>query len=353
MGEVWYLLLAVLLTAYVVMDGFDLGGGALHRVVAKTDAERRSVIAAIGPYWDGNEVFLLAAGGTLFSAFARVLAVALSGLYLAVMLLLWAILLRGVSIEFRSHLRDGLWRSFWDAVLPIASGVLALLLGVALGNVLRGFPLGADGYFELELFSVESPRLAHGVIDGYTLSTGVFALVVLLVHGARFLVWKTEGEVQARARRVAEVLALPSLILWALVTFLSMSFAGPSFKTFAERPIAWPLLLFAAAGFVSSSVLGRRGRNRDAFVASSLFVVSLVGVAAASMFPVLLRSTTDVASLTTSNGANGAASLAAGFRWWFFAAFLVALYFANLFSLHRGPARTYGEGGEHDAVDDP
>jgi cytochrome d ubiquinol oxidase subunit II len=353
MADLWYVLLAVLLTAYVVLDGFDLGAGALQRVVGKTDAERRVVIAAVGPYWDGNEVFLLAAGGTLFFAFSKVLASALSGLYLAVMLVLWTILLRGVSIEFRSHLRSALWRSFWDTVFLVASGVLALLLGVALGNVMRGFPLGRDGYFALELFSVASPKVAHGIIDLYTLSTGMLALAVLLGHGARFLVWKTEGDVQARARRVAEALAAPTLLLWVGVTALSMLYAAPALQAFAMRPLAWVLVATAILGFALAFFLGRRRHARNAFLASALFVASLVGIAAASMFPILLRSTTDgVPSLSTANGANGASSLAAGLRWWFFAAILVTLYFVNLFRIHRGPARTYGEGGEHDALDD-
>ncbi len=350
MADIWYLLVSLLLTGYVVLAGFDLGAGALHRIVARTDAERRSVIAAVGPFWDGNEVFLLAAGGTLFLAFARVLASALSGLYLAVMLVLWTILLRGISIEFRSHLREGLWRAFWDMALPLASGLLALLFGVSLGNILRGFPLEADGYFELELFSFASPRFARGVIDAFTLSTGLFALVVLVGHGARFLAWKTEGEVRARSRRVAEVLTVPSLVLWAAVTLLSSIFAAPAFRTFAARPIAWPFVVSSAAGFAGAFVCGRRGAAREAFLASALFVASLVGVAASSMFPVLLRSTTEVPSMTTANAANGAASLAAGFRWWFFAAALVAIYFANLFRIHRGPPSSYGQGGEQDVL---
>lgn len=346
MADIWFVLLAVLLLGYVVLDGFDLGAGALHRVIARTDEERRTVIAAIGPYWDGNEVFLLAAGGTMFAAFSRVLAAALSGLYLAVMLVVWTLLLRGIAIEFRSHLRDGLWRAFWDTVFPLASGLLALLLGVALGNVLRGFPLEEDGYFELELFSLASPTRAVGVIDGYTLATGLFALVVLLAHGARFLAWKTTGELRDRATRLAELAVVPTLALWATVTGLSLLWARPAVDAFVARPAAWPLVAAAALALGGSFVFGRRGATRRAFLSSVGFVASLVGLAAASMFPVLLRSTTAIASLTTHNAANGDVSLASGLRWWFFGALLVTLYFANLFRIHRGPATTYGEGGE-------
>jgi cytochrome d ubiquinol oxidase subunit II len=138
MVELWYAIVALMLTAYVVLDGFDLGAGALHLFVARTDTERRQVLAAIGPYWDGNEVWLLASGGALLVAFPKALAVGLSGFYLAIFFLLWTLLLRGISIEFRSHVEAPLWRAFWDAVFGCASGLLAILFGAALGNLLRG-----------------------------------------------------------------------------------------------------------------------------------------------------------------------------------------------------------------------
>lgn len=350
MTTLWYAMVTALLTGYVVLDGFDLGAGALHRFVAKTDAERRAVLGAIGPFWDGNEVFLLAAGGTLFAAFSRALASALSGMYIAVFLVLWTILLRGISIEFRSHLRDGLWRALWDVVFQASSGALALLLGVALGNVLRGFPLDEEGWFSLELFSIASPREARGLIDGYTLAVGLFSFVALTAHGARFLAWKTLGDVHDRALRVAAMGQPATAVMWLFVTALSWRYARGAMTGFGHRPLAWGLVVVAMVSLGASMALAKRERHRDAFIASALFLVGVIGVAGVSTFPVLVRSALDEArSLTTANAQNHDASLAAGLRWWFFAAFLVTLYFVNLFRHHAGVARTYGEGGDDDA----
>lgn len=349
MVDVWFALVSSLLVAYVVLDGFDLGAGGLHRWVARTDAERREVISAIGPFWDGNEVFLLAAGGTMFVAFSKVIAAALSGLYLGVMIILWVMLLRGIAIEFRSLLRDSMWRSFWDTIFQSASAALALLLGVALGNLLRGFPLQTDGYFAMELLSFQSPRLGLGVVDLYTLSTGVFSLLVLLMHGARFLVLRTDGAVRARAAHFAEGATTAVAVAWTSVTLTTWFFARPALTSFFERPSAWVLAVMALITLTTSWRHGRKGNARAAFVASCAFVTSLVGIAVASTHPFLLRSTTpEIPSITARAAANDAASLAAGLRWWGFAAVLVVLYFVNLFRLHSGMT-TYGEGAEHDA----
>src|SRR5215813_3792733 len=172
MIELWYAIAALMFAIYVVLDGFDLGAGIVAPLVARTDSERRQVLAAIGPYWDGNEVWLLAAGGALFVAFPKVLAAGLSGFYLAIMLVLWCLLLRGISIEFRSHVRNAQWRGLWDVVLALASGLLALFFGVALGNLLRGLPLDPDGWFGLALFTNFLARPPVGILDWYTVLVG-------------------------------------------------------------------------------------------------------------------------------------------------------------------------------------
>ncbi len=141
MGNIWFCLVALMLTVYVVLDGFDLGAGAVHLFVAKTDAERRQVIRSIGPVWDGNEVWLIAAGGTLYFAFPLLYASSFSGFYLPLMMVLWLFVLRGVSVEFRSHVEGPIWTGFWDAVFCLASLLLAVFFGAALGNVVRGVPL--------------------------------------------------------------------------------------------------------------------------------------------------------------------------------------------------------------------
>src|SRR5262245_3322164 len=191
MFELWFAIAALMLALYVALDGFDLGAGILSPIVARTDAERRQVLAAIGPYWDASEVWLLASGGALFVAFPRVLASGLSGFYLAIFLVLWSLILRGIAIEFRSHVAEPLWRRFWDGTFALASVLLSVLLGVAIGNVIRGLPLDINGWFSLTLFTTFQPTAPPGILDWYTVLTGIFALLVLGGHGALFLAWKT------------------------------------------------------------------------------------------------------------------------------------------------------------------
>src|ERR1051326_2107701 len=153
MGFIWFWLVAVMLVAYVVLDGFDLGVGILHLLLARTEEERQLMLRSIGPVWDGNEVWLLAGGGTLYFAFPLLYASAFSGFYLALMIVLWLLIIRGVSIELRSHMDAGVWRTFFDAMLCFSSALLAIFFGAALANVIRGVPLGADGYFFLPLWT--------------------------------------------------------------------------------------------------------------------------------------------------------------------------------------------------------
>src|SRR5271167_5210199 len=172
MEAVWFAIVSAMLAVYAVLDGFDFGVGVVHRLVAKTDEERRTVLAAIGPVWDGNEVWLVAAGGVLFMAFPRVYSAAFSGFYLALMIVLWLLILRGIAIESRSHQENPLWREFWDTTFSLSSAVLAVVLGAALGNVVRGVPLDATGFFAMPLFTDFQPGAHPGVFDWYTVLAG-------------------------------------------------------------------------------------------------------------------------------------------------------------------------------------
>ena len=147
MPTIWFMIVAVMVAMYVLLDGFDIGAGAVHLFIAKNDIERRTILRAIGPVWDGNEVWLLAAGGTLYFAFPLLYASSFSGFYLPLIMVLWLLMLRGIGIEFRNHIHDGMWTSAFDVIFSIASALLAIFLGAALGNVVRGVPLNADGYF--------------------------------------------------------------------------------------------------------------------------------------------------------------------------------------------------------------
>jgi cytochrome d ubiquinol oxidase subunit II len=203
MEAFWFGVVSVMLAIYVVLDGFDFGAGIVHHLVARTDDERRTVLAAIGPFWDGNEVWLVAGGGALFFAFPRAYSAAFSGFYLPLMIVLWLLILRGIGIEFRSHNDNPLWRQFWDSTFSFGSTLMALVLGTALGNVVRGVPLDQTGFFAVPLFTNFRPGPHPGVFDWYTLLIGLFALVLLAGHGALYLAWKTAGPVQARSKVVA------------------------------------------------------------------------------------------------------------------------------------------------------
>src|SRR6202030_348176 len=216
MGTIWFCLVAVMLTMYVLLDGFDLGAGAIHLLVAKTDEERVQVLASIGPVWDGNEVWLLAAAGTLYFAFPALYASGFSGFYLPLMIVLLLLILRGISIELRSHSHDALWRTLFDGVFTFASALLALFFGAALANVVRGVPLGADNYFFLPLWTNWRTGPNPGILDWYTVIGGVLAVIALGLHGALYLAQKTEGALEQRALQFAGKLWPAVLLVTAI-----------------------------------------------------------------------------------------------------------------------------------------
>jgi len=330
MVELWYALVAIAFTTYVVLDGFDLGAGALHLLLAKNEAERKAVFAAIGPYWDGNEVWLLAGGGTLFLAFPPVLAAAFSGMYLAMFLVVWALILRGLSIELRGHVDGDLWRAFWDFVFCASSAGLAILFGVALGNVLRGFPIVAGGMIVLPLFVDFTPAPPTGLIDWYTVLVGLFALTALCTHAALFLAWRTEGELRERAERFALRLRLPTIVLWVGCFAASLMVAR---VRFGPAPVA--CLAMAALGLGAWPFLLRRGQPLHAFLGSCLFLAaSLLGIAA-SVFPVMLRALDVQSSITAFSAAASPHALGVGVAWYGVGLALVVGYFVNLFRVHR------------------
>jgi cytochrome d ubiquinol oxidase subunit II len=334
-----------MLTMYVVMDGFDLGAGVLHLLVARSNDERRRVLAAIGPYWDANEVWLLATGGALFVAFPKVLASGLSGFYFAIFLVLWCLILRGISIEFRSHVTSPLWRAFWDSAFGIGSLLLCIFFGCALGNLLRGLPLDADGWFSLSLFTDFSARPPVGILDWYTVLVGVFALVALVMQGGAYLAWKTDGAVGERSCTIGYAASILVAILWPVMTVLTIRMNPAMFEQFASRPLAWACVALALAGLVSVILGLRRGTHRRAFLGSSAFLVGLMAATAASIFPVMLRATGDDSlSLTAWNASNDVQGLKTALGWWVVGIPLVVVYFAIQFRVHAGKAVAPREG---------
>src|SRR5271169_7059367 len=218
MGNIWFCLVAVMIAGYVVLDGFDLGVGILHLWIARTDAERRIVIRTIGPVWDGNEVWLIAAGGTLYFAFPALYASGFSGFYLPLMMVLWLLILRGSSIEFRNHVQSAVWDPFWDFLFCASSLLLAVFFGAALANVVRGVPLDASGYFFEPLWTNFQLGDEVGILDWYTILVGVFALAVLVMHGTLWVRMKTSGPVSERAAALARRVWFAVLALTVIVT---------------------------------------------------------------------------------------------------------------------------------------
>lgn len=345
MEQLWFWLVSVMVAIYAVMDGFDFGAGALHLFVAKGDQERRQVLAAIGPWWDGNEVWLLAGGGAMFLAFPKLLASGFSGFYLAIFLVLWCLVLRGIGIEFRSHVQDGIWRAFWDAVFAISSILMPILLGAALGNVVRGVPLDASGYFNIPLFTDFSTHNPVGILDWYTVLMGVFALVTLAAHGAAFLAWKTDGPVQARAMKGAFRLWVAVLLLWAVVTIATSMVRPEVFQGWRGSPLAWLATAIYGLGIAMVIYGLRSGKHLLAFLGSGAFILGILAATAASVWPVMLRSTLNPEwSLTAANTAVAASGLKKGLVWWLIGFPIVLGYFAMLFLIFRGKAQAAPEG---------
>lgn len=328
MGTIWFAILAVLLIGYAVLDGFDLGVGAIHLLVARTDEERRVALTAIGPVWDGNEVWLVAWGAALFLAFPRAYAVGFSGFYLALTVVLWLLMGRGIAIEFRHHVADPMWRGACDVVFSLSSLLLAVFYGVAVGNVITGVPMNAEGYFQ---------GLFEGMLNPYALLMGVFSLMLLAVHGAHYLGVKTQGALQDRAHRVGEVLWYPAAILTVLLTVATFA-ARPEFiARFRAAPL-WLAFPFLAAACL---LLMRRAQRRRAsawsFACSSGMILTLLASTAIGVYPYLLASRPDPArSLTVSNAAASSGALVAAFIWFLPGALLLAVYQVVVYRVFAG-----------------
>lgn len=342
----WFWLVAVLLTGYVVLDGFDLGAGAIHLFVARNDRERRTVLQSLGPVWDANEVWLLAAGGTLIMAFPRLYASSFSGFYLPLMIVIWLLILRAIAIEFRSHLEGPVWRPFWDVVFSAASALLAVFLGAALGNVVRGVPLGADGYFFNPLwttFRTRGDRL--GILDWYTVTVGVTSLTALVHHGALWTVLKTEGTVRERAKRVAASVwwALPVLVV--LLTALTFRVQPHVPERMGEQPAGYLLPLLALVGLAASRWLDHRGRELAAFLASCAFLAGMLLSVSFGLHPLVLPAANDpAASLTVYNASAPAAGLRAALLWWIPGMLLVLAYTVLVYRGMAGKVAAADEG---------
>ncbi len=336
MASVFFGVIALMLVLYTILDGFDLGVGTIHWMVGRTLEERRLVLKAIGPFWDGNEVLLIAAGGTLFLAFPLLYASSFSGFYLPLIMVLWLLMLRGISIEIRGHLKEPIWQDFYDLLFTLSGALLTIFLGAALGNVVRGVPLNTAGYFFEPLWTDFSAGTNPGILDWYTVLIGVMGLVTLANHGAHWLGLKLEGELRQRARRI-------SAKLWRLVVLLTVAgyfatiFVRPSIIDNYRTPgIGWLLPLMVMGGLAGMVFFRLRNRDLAAFVASSTYIAGMLGGIAFGMYPTLLPASTGASlSLTVANSSAGEYGLSVGIVWWTFAAVLTVGYFGYVYWLFR------------------
>jgi cytochrome d ubiquinol oxidase subunit II len=337
METLWFVLVSFTLVMYVLLDGFDLGAGIIHLFAGKTDQERRLILNAIGPVWDGNEVWILVAGGTLYFAFPLAYASSFSGFYLPLIMILWLLMMRGLGIEFRHQVHHPMWTRFWDVVFSIASALLAVFLGAALGNVIRGVPLNAEGYFFEPLWTTFTVVPESGILDWYTVILGLVAFFTLAVHGSTYIAMKTDGEVQARSRSIVRK-------AWWGVTVTSLAGATATLSirpemrsNFTTSPWGFLFPLLGILGLAGILLYNRRTQDSRAFLSSGVFIIGALGGTAFALYPNLLSSSTDPAlSLTAHNVAAQQYGLTVGLVWWTLGILLAAAYFIYLYRSFRG-----------------
>ncbi|WP_035359526.1 cytochrome d ubiquinol oxidase subunit II [Edaphobacter aggregans] len=348
MGTLWFWIVAAMLTVYVVLDGFDLGVGIVYLFVARTEQERLQAMHAIGPVWDGNEVWLIAGGGTLFFAFPLLYASSFSGFYLPLTIVLWLLMMRGLSIELRAHAHDKVFMTLFDATFSLSSAVLAVFFGAALANVIRGVPLGADDYFFLPLWTDWRTGPNPGILDWYTVLGGVLALLALAQHGLLYLALKTAGELNARAKIWARRL-WPIVTLVTAVSVPATILARPgSLVRYTEHWAAWlaPLMVLVSL-FVIATAL-RNDREWKAFLASCTYLASMLVGAAAGLYPVLLPTVgTGGHDITIERALAGPHTVRVGLVWWTFGLTLALIYTITVYWLFRGKVPEHAEGYSH------
>lgn len=345
MENIWFCLVAVMIALYVVFDGYDLGAGIIHYWVARNEEERRLVLRSIGPVWDGNEVWLLAAGGTLYFAFPPLYAASFSGFYLPLMMVLWLLMLRGISIEFRNHIKNEVWRPFWDAGFAFSSLLLAIFYGAALGNVVRGVPLDSNGYFFEPLWTNFQLGPETGILDWYTILVGVASLVALTVHGALWVALKTEGAIQQRSWRVAGISAYLLALMTLLVTTVTFQVQPHVPARLATQSWGYIFPALAVLGLIGIFVHTQRRQELWAFISSCAYLLGMLTSVVFGVYPYVLPSNTDPdLALTVQNASAPPYGLRVGLYWWTLGMILACGYILYVHRQFRGKV-TLEEGG--------
>ena len=327
LNTAWYLLIGVLLVGYALLDGFDLGVGVLH-LFARDERERRISINAIGPVWDGNEVWLLAFGGAVFATFPPVYATVASSFYLAVMLFVFALIFRAVALEFRRQVDNDRWRKVWDGSFAGGSLLAAIIFGVATGNILRGLPIDADGAVNISFLALLNP---------YALLVGLLSLALFTMHGAAFLALITEGGLQQRMTKCMTGAWL-GLVVLGLVATAATGFVSPFLlQGLAGKPLSWIIGALLLAAIVYLPIAARRGRALHAFAASAVTIGALISLTGISLFPRMVPSSLDLSnSLTIYNASSSGLTLKVALLVTLIAMPVVLIYTAYIYKVFMG-----------------
>ena len=347
MATVWFCLVALMLTMYVLLDGFDLGAGAIHLFVARTDNERRQVLASIGPVWDGNEVWLIASGGTLYFAFPALYATGFSGFYLPLMIVLWLLILRGTSIEFRNHIKSKVWIPLWDFIFSASSLLLAVFFGAALANVVRGVPLDSTGYFFEPLWTNFLLGDNVGILDWYTILVAFLALAALLMHGALWIYLKTTGPVSERAHALAHKLWYPIFGLTIAVTSVTFKVQPQiiaNLKTY-HWGVLFPLLAVAGLAGIQFELV--KHQERKAFFASCAYIIGMLTSVVFGLYPMVLPARNPIYSMTVNTAKASDYGLKVGLAWWIIGMILAAVYFTFVYRSFAGKVTVDADSHDH------
>ena len=354
----WYIVLMTMLAVYVVLDGYDFGAGIIHLFFAKTEKDKKAITNAIGPFWDANEVWLIAAGGVLFFAFPTLYASAFSGFYLPLIMILWLLIFRAIGLELRGQVHNKMWEAFWDKAFGMASLLLALFFGIALGNIVRGVNLGMveNGvstqeahYFFLPLWNPTfSPQAEHlGIIDWFTLLLGIIGVIALTIHGANWIIFKTNSDLNIKLKKVVFNLNFALLGLVIISLFIWHIIEPKPFHNFIENPLLWIFPLITFTGLFGLFKVKSFKKDGLGFLFSSLFLFGGLTSTVASIFPKVLPSTNTVnPSLTLYNVAADEYGLSVGIYWFAVAIVLVAIYMVIQYKVFKGKMDDVGY-GEH------
>jgi len=346
LGIIWFALVGVLLAGYAIFDGFDLGVGALYPFLGKSEDDKRVMRHAIGPVWDGNEVWLLTGGGAIFAAFPAVYATVFSGFYLALMLVLFSLIFRAVSMEYRAH--DEEWKGVWDWAFFLGSALPALLYGVAVGNIALGVPLTAQGEFAGNFFTLLG--FHGGGFNPFQLLVGVLGLVLILTQGASWLALKASGDLYDRTVKLRSTLAWVFTACVVIVTAATALFAKVAFAKVIGAPVGWLFVAVLVASIAYGRIAGNAGKDRAAWYSISVSALALVGIWAASIFPNLVPTLGPGPSLAISAGQNAVATASSAYTLTTMLIIavigvpLVLYYFFVVYRAFKGKVTT-GEGG--------